>query len=464
MRLATTATRTTTLTRIAIATAVTTAIGIVSTSAPASAASIVVNSVADNSLGNLAANGTCDLREAIEAANTDAPVGECAAGNGADVITFTVTGTIVLNSTAGQLNITDDLTITGPGATQLAISGNNLTRVLRIGFEQSLTMSGLTIQNGWVPNDAINTSGAGIHVQGSLTAHDIVVKDNQSGGDDCGGCSAGGIHVQGGPLVLSNSTISGNVAGGSSSGGGISQDPNTTMTLTNVTISSNRTGLTGNGGGVYVTGDAQFNNVTVTNNLSRTGGGVGVGASGVLTISNTIIAGNLLDGVSASGPDCGIVQQGSIDSQDYNLIGDLSGCTIGGTTTHNVTGGAMLGALQNNGGQTPTHALADTSPAVDAADPGSSCATTDQRGVARPIDGDAVPGAICDIGAYEKAALPPPSTTAPSTTATPTTIGSGPTIPKTGAPETAWQTAAIALALVLMGATILLVTRRRPTA
>jgi len=55
--------------------------------------------------------------------------------------------------------------------------------------------------------------------------------------------------------------------------------------------------------------------------------------------------------------------------------------------------------LQDNGGSTWTQALLPGSPAIDAGYPDRlniyACATTDQRGVARPI------GPYCDIGAFE---------------------------------------------------------------
>jgi hypothetical protein len=62
--------------------------------------------------------------------------------------------------------------------------------------------------------------------------------------------------------------------------------------------------------------------------------------------------------------------------------------------------------LANNGGPTLTHELLPSSPAIDAGD-NESCPETDQRGIARPQDGDGDGEARCDIGAYEYD-LPPP--------------------------------------------------------
>jgi hypothetical protein len=66
----------------------------------------------------------------------------------------------------------------------------------------------------------------------------------------------------------------------------------------------------------------------------------------------------------------------------------------------------MLQPLQDNGGLTKTHALNPTSPVIDAADP-SSMEFHDQRGFERPADGDTNGSLVCDIGAFEHAALPP---------------------------------------------------------
>ena len=57
--------------------------------------SLTVNSLADT----VAIDGNCTLREAIQNANNDAATNaDCAAGSGADTITFSVSGTITLGS------------------------------------------------------------------------------------------------------------------------------------------------------------------------------------------------------------------------------------------------------------------------------------------------------------------------------------------------------------------------------
>jgi hypothetical protein len=67
---------------------------------------------------------------------------------------------------------------------------------------------------------------------------------------------------------------------------------------------------------------------------------------------------------------------------------------------YNVTS-LPLGALQNNGGPTKTHALPSGSDAIDAGntagcvDGDGAPITKDQRGVPRPF------GSYCDVGAFE---------------------------------------------------------------
>src|SRR5262245_51653187 len=80
--------------------------------------------------------------------------------------------------------------------------------------------------------------------------------------------------------------------------------------------------------------------------------------------------------------DCG----GPVVSQGYNLL--AADCGVSGDATGNLVGqDPRLGALGDNGGFTPTHALLPGSPAIDAGIATAGDDTplaTDQRDVRRP--------------------------------------------------------------------------------
>jgi len=103
------------------------------------------------------------------------------AGSG-DEITFadTVTGTITL--TSGELSINKNLTITGPGAHVLTISGSNASRVFSISHGVEVTISGLTIANCDIP------FAGGIFSNGLLKVKNTIIAGNSAQtAPDCGG-------------------------------------------------------------------------------------------------------------------------------------------------------------------------------------------------------------------------------------------------------------------------------------
>jgi len=180
---------------------------------------ITVNTTVDDNI----VNGNCTLREAIIAANTDAPVDGCPAGSGTDAITLPSTGsaTYTLSVTGsgedaafiGDLDITDDLTIIGGGsATTTIIDGGALDRVFHILIGSTVDISGVTIRNG------SSVVGAGILNSGTLTLTNTTVVSNSGG-------KGGGIantHVGSPPpdarpatLTLTNSTGLASVAASS---------------------------------------------------------------------------------------------------------------------------------------------------------------------------------------------------------------------------------------------------------
>src|SRR5262249_332844 len=115
-----------------------------------------------------------------------------------DTIDFAVTGTITL--TSGELFISKNLTIQGPGAGQLKISGNHASRVFNISSGFAVALNGLTIANGGHPLDP----GGGIYNLGTLTLNNSTISGNSANGSNG---NAGGIY-NAGVLIITNSTVS----------------------------------------------------------------------------------------------------------------------------------------------------------------------------------------------------------------------------------------------------------------
>lgn len=214
-------------------------------------------------------------------------------------------------------------------------------------------------------------------------------------------------------------------------GGGIYHDgfitPGSVLTLLNSTLSGNTVfrpnGGSGSadGGGIYIYGgQAQLFNATIASNRVQLGlpghgypgigGGVYITASTTFTADNSIIAKNTHgNGITTEGTD-DCFSSGTVGELAYDLIFDMTNCSVSGPQGGNIVGqDPLLSPLQNNGGSTQTRALAANSPAVDNGAPagctgvGGAPLTADQRGWARPYP----QGGRCDMGAYEYKPLPP---------------------------------------------------------
>jgi hypothetical protein len=98
-----------------------------------------------------------------------------------------------------------------------------------------------------------------------------------------------------------------------------------------------------------------------------------------------------------TGGDC----NGTISFLGRSLDSDTTCAQIaaGGVTTAD----PLLGALAENGGATPTHALPEESPAIDAGVCSSTDIAIDQRGEPRPGSGSS----RCDVGAFEAQGVTP---------------------------------------------------------
>lgn len=202
-------------------------------------------------------------------------------------------------------------------------------------------------------------------------------KFNGGGGAGLGGA----IFNDSGFVFVQDSTFNGNFAtrgNGDTAGPGGSGDNGAdagaaifsyhgSTTLQHVTISGNET--TGGGGGVYIYQDPNLQAPTS------------------LSIYNSIISNN---GAGFAAPSECMINGPSITTDGSgNLILENGNCpgVVSGSDPN-------LGSLKNNGGLTPTMAIAKTSPAFNAADP-NHATNRDQRNIYRPQAGG------YDIGAFE---------------------------------------------------------------
>ena len=330
----------------------------------------------------------CSLREAILAANS---------ASGADTITFDLSpnATVVLSGTQLPV-ITDPLSIDGSTAVDLTISGNSASRVLEIGVTTPVTLTSLTITDGYLTNSGscpancgggISNSGqlslfnstifsnvayygGGVYNTGSLTVSFSTISDNR--------VYLGGALFNQGSATINHSTLNDNTASNGLGGGAYNDG---TLNLINSTMSANWAFI---GGAIFNDGALNINNSTLNLNGATNGTGGGIrnnSLSSSLNFSNSIIA-----NVSDSSSDCA-ADPATIGLNFHNFIED-------NTCSPAYTGDPMLGPLADNGGETWTHGLLTGSGAIDSGDNGS-CEDDDQRGVARPQ------GSSCDIGAFE---------------------------------------------------------------
>lgn len=346
-----------------------------------SGVTFIVTKTADTNDGSCDAD--CSLREAVVAANAAFGDDEITVPSG--TYTLTITGRGENLAATGDLDIRNSVTIRGAGARKTIIDGGGIDRVFHTPFRGTSTpftvnIFGLTITGGAVPD----APGGGIsHDAGGATLFltNSTVRGNSA---PQGGGIGNGVSGFGGTMRIARSTVSGNKA--SAQGGGIQNTES--LTLTNTTVSGNKSGNRG-GGILQFSGTLGITHSTIAfNTAEQPGGGISVnrivGGGNIPTLLNTIVSNNKSDfEKNCSDP---------VTSEGNNLE---NGTTCGFTARGDLRNkDPRLGALDNNGGPTNTHALGKRSPAIDAG--GTPCAPTDQRGVSRPQ------GRRCDIGAFER--------------------------------------------------------------
>ena len=299
-----------------------------------------------------------------------------------DTIYFSVMGTIIL--TNGALVITNDLSIIGPGATDMAISGNGSSRIFQIGSNVSVSISDIFLRDGRAPSGTINSrngaDGGGVYNSGALSLTGCTLSGNVAGGGASGldcptiGCFAGGGGAGGnggaiyneGALSVNACTFSDNSAGSGGSGGngyvaGFGGDGGkggaiynaSQLTSFSSTLSRNSGGAGarggfgftlaaggrgGDGGAIYNTSVLTLTACTISGNSgglsgsdasgsrSNTGGsGGGVNNTGSANLRSVLIALNRIWSGSSFGCPAGPDLAGAFNSRGHNLIGQIDG-------------------------------------------------------------------------------------------------------------------------------------------
>jgi predicted outer membrane repeat protein len=276
------------------------------------------------------ADGQLSLREAIGAASSG------------DQITFAQSlsgSTINLDSAQGELLLTKNLNILGLGSANLAISGQNQSRVFEIAYGVTDTIFGLTIENGKTGNPPYGWDGGGILNQGNVTVSSCTLANNsgQLGGAICNRASltvtdsaffgnyanqwGGGIAHVGSTTTVSNSTFSNNTGGGIGMQGG-------TVTVNNSTLTGN------NGVGIESFGGTlNVNASTISNTTRDLYGAFGIlNYNGTTTITDSHISGNAVNGIVNYGTLT--VHGGSVSD---NSAGSIYGNGGGGIESLNGT-------------------------------------------------------------------------------------------------------------------------------
>jgi hypothetical protein len=413
------------------------AVGLLRLTIPAQAADFAVTHTGDSGEGS--------LRQAIINANAAA---------GADTITFQagLTGTITLTDHLPQ--ITEGLTITGPGISALTIDGTGIYDVFvtppTTPYFQ-LNLSGLTVANVSTAIDTRNVSVwlTDMVITRSTTRavrvlHESLRIERVSFVDNVGLVTLD-ANTSGTNFLILDSTFSGNVSTDANSAAlrmswsnGLAHIANTTF-ADNVGTTAGAISMSGSNANVII------ENSTFSGNSGASAGAIyNIGAEHFIVIQNSTFSGN--SATTAAGADAiniaGYTDL-SIDFSTFSGHDSTTGSGTGGVLTageryatvqltnsiiannpasvpgallectfdpdkvavqgfNNLTGDTncpgRLGTpisvdpvLADNGGPTMTHALLSGSNAIDRV----GCSNIDQRYIDRPQ------GTSCDLGAFE---------------------------------------------------------------
>jgi hypothetical protein len=294
-------------------------------------------------------------------------------------------------------------------------------------------VDGSSVTGNRAYSTAYDARGGGVYTPGGLIVIDSVISGNAANGVAGAGGSGGGIQVGSlfgtahGYAQIKYSTISSNTASGWGGGayfdanafvanstvsgnqscraGGLYFNDDTDVTvpgaLYSSTVSGNTATCSNSGGGLQawnedlnVKDSTIAFNTTLNAGSTKYGAGIHVVTANNVDLQNTIVAGNMtqLNGNDLQPDDIGGDANATITgANDLVYFPDL--VTPGGTL---VLIDPMLRALALNGGNTATHLPNFGSPVIDVGN-NESGATVDQRGIGYPR----ILGPAPDIGSVE---------------------------------------------------------------
>ena len=332
-----------------------------------SAGTLTVTTTADSGAGS--------LRATIGAASAGDTIQFDAALSGQSVML-----------TSAELAIDKNLTIDGPGPSQLTVRRSVETdtpafRIFHIMPGRTVTIEGLTIREGnaapigsgvlndhatlTIDNCAVQHNGAqsnyggGIYNDASGSNAILTIRNSTVSGNsafyDGGGLYNNASNDGDANLTIINSIVTDNFCGntinfGSGAGGGIynaGSGRSATVTVTDSIVSNNRSGgnaafAYGDGGGIYNNfGEITIRNSTISGNSTGRNGG-GIYNVGSLTIANSTISGNSAIGLHDGEP---AGYGGGIQNHSPMTI---TNCTLSDNHATNSGGGIYGGANIKN--------------------------------------------------------------------------------------------------------------------
>jgi CSLREA domain-containing protein len=255
----------------------------------------------------------CSLREAIIAANTSPGFDtiDLAAGT----YTLSIPGTEEDASATGDLDLLDDLTISGVGAEATSIDAGGIDR----GFDTTglpstaeVLLSNVTITNG----GNVDNGGGVSHLNGELTLDGVSLSGNSSNIRGGGLYNEEGGNWQSYHLIIRDSEVVGNESG---FGGGLHND--SSMSVLNTLIGNNTAVF---GGGLSNLQKVDLNATEVVGNFAAGEGG-GISNRGAIFFYDGLISQNTTagDGGGFFGDGYGEIYGTTVSDNEANYGGGI---------------------------------------------------------------------------------------------------------------------------------------------